>query len=326
MKRKFFACYIGLNSAQYLWYSIKSIYDFIKETDGKIIFIEGSTDYAIDVASDGNSIDNTKQILDDFIKDSEDNFIIYKRLGKVKDKRDLRNAYLDEVKKYADDNSWVIVVDDDELYKIEDLRRLNNFLDNNPNIEYIFNPQKWFWKDFSHICIPNEYEVHKQISTGKRSDKVFFDCVGNKIRQGQFHERFFKYNPGIRHINSHSIVTDSEGRDIYIDNFYESKRIIFNGCPRYHYGYLTTTNKMSHRFVYYQHRDANKPQTKREEVWNDSYGYYLLTGKLKNSAMTIFDYYGTHPEIIKEHPYFEKNSCPMNDEAEIIKKQFGDLK
>ena len=40
---KWSCCYIVLNGSEYIWYSIKSIYNFIKASGGKIIIIEGST-------------------------------------------------------------------------------------------------------------------------------------------------------------------------------------------------------------------------------------------------------------------------------------------
>ena len=312
---------ITLNGGEYLWYALKSVYDFIKDSGGQIIIIEGSTQYAKMVSEDGHSIDNTKDIIEGFKKDSDDGFIIYKRVGKVENKQILRNTYFEVIRNLPKEKQpdWILMLDDDELYKKEDLQRLDNFLSNNPNYEYVFNPQRWIWKDFKTEAYSSENTSLKQIKQGTRIDKLFYDAVGTRLRQGQYHERIFKWNPGIKHI-SHSVITDKEGRDIYIDPYYESKRIVFPGCPRYHYGYMTTTQRMGERFQYYEKRDKSKEVSSKNALWQDNYGSYLLRGKPANSCTMIREYFGDHPEIIKQHPYWEKGECPMaTDSKKIIK-------
>ena len=323
VKIKWVACYIVLNGDEYLWYSLKSIYNFIKDTDGKIIIIEGSTEYAGDVAADGNSSDKTKEIIDGFIKDSDKDFIIYKRLGKIKNKQVLRNAYLNEIKKLPEEQKpeWVLVMDDDELYKIEDLRRLDKFLTKNPKIEYILNPQRWFWKDFKTEAYSSENECLGQISNGFRKDKLYYDMVSERLRQGQYHERIYKWNKNIQHIH-HAVVSDEVPRDIYIHPDYEDKRIVFPGCPRYHYGYMTTTDRMFERYHYYEKRDKKRETStiKKDEVWTDNYGHYLLRDVPKNTSTRTRPYYGEHPVIMKEHPYWKLGKCPMAVDAETMIK------
>lgn len=320
---KWTCCIITLNGAEYIWHSIKSVYDFIKDKDGQIIIIEGSTKYAEMVSEDGNSVDDTENIIEGFIKDSEPGFIIYKRFGTVEDKKVLRNAYFEEIRKLSIDKQpdWILVLDDDELYKKEDLERLDSYLEKNPRLCYIFNPQRWFWGDFKHVAITDENECRKQIEEGKRKDKIFYDAVGNRLRQGQYHERIFKWMPGLSYKGSHSVVTDPQGRDIYIDPFYEDNRIIFPGCPRYHYGYMTTLDRMYERYRYYELRDQGKVSSNKEEVWKDNYGHWLLYDLPLNTSTKVEKYYGNHPEIIKKHPYWKKGMCPMKEDAEKYQGQ-----
>lgn len=317
---KWACCIITLNGGEYIWYAIKSIYDFMKESGGKIIVIEGSTKYATDINKDGNSTDNTEEIALGFIRDSKPDFITYKKLGKVEDKKVLRNAYLEEIRKISENErpEWVLVLDDDELYKMEDLRRLDKFITENPKIQYIFNSQRWFWRDFKTEAFSCEDESFKQIKQGNRKDKLFFDCVGNRLRQGQYHERIFRFNSEYKYINSHSTITDSEGRDVYIDPFYEDKRIVFSGCPRYHYGYMTTTNKMYHRYQYYERRDKERTPEHIDEIWRDNYGHFLLRNIPKNTSTKIRPYFGTHPIIIQQHPYWKIGKCPMAEDSKKI--------
>ncbi len=267
---RWFVVMITLNGSEYLWYSLKYVYDFIKDNGCMIIIVKGSTKYSKIASEDGNSKDKSRDIIGGFIKDSEKDFIIHRKIGKVENKQELRNTYFEIIRGLSkeDQPDWILMLDDDELYKKEDLQKLDKFLIKNPKIEYIFNHQRWFWGDFKHVGITNETACMEQIKAGKRKDKIFYDAVGNRLRQGQYHERIFKWNPSIKYV-SHSVITDEEGRDVYIDPYYENKRIVFSGCPRYHYGYLTSFKKMYERYRYYEERDQNKISNAEADVWKE---------------------------------------------------------
>ena len=298
-------------------------YPYVKPRKSQLYkgrIIKGSGTYPI-----GFSKESYNHLLDIFHSiDHEDYYLIpLKNIEQKKMGSEDPHIYNLEIKK---DNSYIaggVCVhncDDDELYKIEDLRRLDKFLSENPKIEYVFNPQRWFWGDFKHVATTSETACLEQIKEGKRKDKIFYDTVGNRLRQGQYHERIFKWNPDIQH-KSHSVITDGENRDVYIDPFYEDKRIVFSGCPRYHYGYMTTLKKMYERYRYYEERDQGKISAKLTDVWKDNYGYYLLYDVPLNTTTRVENYFGDHPEIIKQHPYWEKGMCPMKEAA---KKDFKD--
>lgn len=320
MNNKYFFCYITLNGSNFIKQSIKSILNFCKESNGKIIIIEGSTRFVNpeDINEFGLSVDNTSDIINGFINDNENGFIIYKQLGRVNDKSDLRNAYLDEVKKYADDKSWVIVVDDDELYKKDDLMKLDDYLFGHQDIIYVYNPQYWFWKDMNHHCVINENIVKNKIKKGLSNNKIFYDLVGNELRQGQYHERIFKFNPGYRYIH-HAVVTDNVGRDVYIDKHYEKNRIVYTGCPRYHYGYLEDPEHVYKRFLYYAERDCKLKKDEKDrivsnanvnpyimflkgdEIVNTETGEtYIQKGKRLYPEYEVYEFIGEHPQEINK--------------------------
>lgn len=324
---RWFACYITLNGSEYIWYSIKSIYNFIHASGGKIVIIEGSTKFATNAANDGNSKDETKDIITRFVGDSDPGFIIYKRVGRVEDKRALRNAYLKAIRSLPKNQQpdWILMVDDDELYKREDLERLDNYLTHHKDVWYIYNDQVMFWGDFKHIYGNDEKTMHKLIQEGKRSELVYYDMNGRKTRQGEFHERIFKWRTDLNYNLSHATVADGKGRELYIHPDYQKHRVYYPSCPRYHYGYMTTSEKMAARFKYYEQRDKSRTlsEAERMTVWNDNYGWFLLYGKPKNILTKISEFNGMQPGIMKEHPYYQKGKCPMMEEAEKLKSQKG---
>src|SRR5690606_21221936 len=101
----------------------------------------------------------------------------------VKGKEDLRNAYIDRVKKEMD---WVFVVDGDELYTPTMLQRIKNAIINNPECVHFFWRWYWFWGDIRHMCVYNEDYIKKSEKFNKYMK--FWDKTGYMCRQGEFHE------------------------------------------------------------------------------------------------------------------------------------------
>ena len=122
------ACYITKDSEEFIEYSIKSIYDMVT----KVIVV------------DNNSKDRTLSILEK-MEDPHKKIVVISR--KFKDKTEQRNVYCDMLDGY--DYCWVI--DSDEVWSGEDIRKVENIIFTNPEIPaWNFNFID-FWKDFAHV-------------------------------------------------------------------------------------------------------------------------------------------------------------------------------
>jgi len=114
---------IVFNGDDFLKQTLDSIYPFAHE----IVIIEGADKNAMCLANpDGSSTDKTVEI----IKNYPDK---YKKIrliqGKWNNKTEEQNEYL---KFMSGDYIWH--VDDDEIYKHEDIKKVINYLENNPSI------------------------------------------------------------------------------------------------------------------------------------------------------------------------------------------------
>jgi len=289
---KYACCYIVLNEEDYIKYSLRSVYEFADQ----IIVIHGSTEFANLVNSNGLSIDDTKKHITEFITHEDpQGKVEYYEVGKVKGKVELRNAYLDKVR---NDIDWILVVDGDEVWRSDMLSQLRTITAELKLVHVMF-PWWWFWGDFAHIHITDE----SYIKNAKEFEKYlkFYDKDGNVARQGEYHERCFRAGLGFRHINSHSVVSDQQGRDIYIDAFYQSQRIITNSIKFHHYGYIKPKKKLFEKFEYYHKRDKAIDPTKHE-YWD-----YLNGNSVDNKTKSIIAFSSTHPDVMLRHPYFGKN-------------------
>ena len=222
---------------------------------------------------------------------------------------------------------WVLVIDDDELYKHDDLKQLDYHLSNDRNLVYIYNPQYWFWKDFNHVCKIDEGLIKQQIKERKRRDKIFIDVLGQQIRQGEYHERIFKWDRSFHHNPmNHATISDWRNYDVYIHPFYQNKRLVYPACPRYHYGYLKKKDNIIEKFKYYSERDNGFKKDNQERILaNVEVNPYILylkgdsivdektkeTGHQKFNRMyphyKVCEFNGTHPRDIQNHPYFKDN-------------------
>lgn len=122
------ACYILRNGEDFLWYSIKSVWNYVDE----FIFV------------DDGSTDATIKIIKSFPQDK----ITLVQGDYGQDKRKQRNEYLKRAK-----SEWVMVIDDDEVYASSPLEWLRKFIQSNDAVKYneIFFKMLWFWKDGGHV-------------------------------------------------------------------------------------------------------------------------------------------------------------------------------
>ena len=131
---------ITKNAEDFLWYTMKSTYDFV---DDIIIIDDQSTDTTLDIV---NSFPKEKITL-----------VCGKYEG---DKRRQRNEYLKKAK-----GSWIFVQDDDEVYASNQLEWLRKFIQSGDAVKYneIFFRMLWFWHDGQHVIHGHHWDQRFEV-------------------------------------------------------------------------------------------------------------------------------------------------------------------
>ena len=305
---KWLCCTMVLNEIHYLPYWIKSIYDFAD----KIVIVEGATKYVADTekTKEGLSVDGTTEWIKKFIEEKDkDKKVIYIPVGNVPTKVELQNEYVKKIEELNPD--WVILNGGDEVWRKQDLERLDKHIIDNPDLEYIFCDQYWFWGDMHHyVTIKSDY-YNTHLITGHR--KMFCDKNGKKLAQGMIHERIFKWHSGMKYHTSHANICDPKGVHIYIDKQYEKKREYLPWLRWFHYGNIKPINEIKDQYKYYMKRGFKKTteeQFRAGYISNIDLAYlrkpYSLFCKHTRSIYDITSLEVEHPECIKKHPWFNK--------------------
>ncbi len=188
-------CY---NSKEYLWYVLKSIYDFPR----LIVIIDGA--YSAKMPSH-YSTDGTQKIVKEF--PDPDKKIIYERTWAPTQKEQRSKGLI-----YLEPDDWLLLVDDDEIYKKEDLERLANFLTDGE-------AKKDSYKIGSHTFI-NSFGWRRYITD----------------------PRLFRHKPGMAFIGSNSLTWDN-GKQKY------GGILTVPNVVRYHYSYVRHNKRIIIREV-----------------------------------------------------------------------------
>jgi len=192
---------IVLNGGDYLWYSLLNTYSLAEAFPGsKIAIVEGADSFSDPQISteDGLSIDGTKEVIDSFPDPL--GIIKYYPLGKVKDKRELRQKGLELLK----DSEVIVIRDHDEFIDLEDFKKIADIL---PEFSVI---------ELQHYLFKGSFDYR------------YTDAHGN------FTLRLYKNHPELTYSNWH-IFPMLRGQEIH--RIFTSKR---TGIPFYHYGYVST--------------------------------------------------------------------------------------
>lgn len=190
-------CYIILNGGDYLSFSLQNITNLMKLNDNSgIVIVEGADQFShfLEQTSAGLSIDKTNEIIEYWLEKYPDR-IVYERLGRVKDKRELRNRCID-IARMAFPVTHLFNIDGDELIKIDDFLAIDRYISEHPNKLVFWLQQYLFWGDFrtrytnkfggkKEIILANchnfEYKWwHTQICNGHNVpfNKLYKEAVG----------------------------------------------------------------------------------------------------------------------------------------------------
>ncbi len=252
------ACYCIKNAEDFLWYSVKSVYDYVDE----IILI------------DDQSTDDTIDIIKSFPQD---------KITLIRDKFDgnkkrQRSEYLKRAR-----GKFIFQIDDDEIYKAEQLQFLRKFIKNTTANE-IFFKFIWFWKG------PD------QIISGHHWDQNF--------------ETFYRNLEGLSYDVHHHVSW--KGRPL--------SRVgpvvqLGNKVQTYHYSHCKSDEKIRAKIWYYMLRDNPNVTKHNVEDFVNKHPHFSgnfnhprfgpgglqIAGNVGGTRDKLIPYKGTHPDVMKGH-------------------------
>jgi glycosyltransferase involved in cell wall biosynthesis len=263
------ACYITKNGDTFLKQSVESIYNYVDEI----------------IVVDNMSTDNTMDIVHSFPQEKfkivQENF---DNLDKDQEKKNQRNRYLEMA-----EGKWILVVDDDEVYKDKDIGIIRKFVKSPGRYVSLRYFSHQFWKDFDHVI------------------------KGPHWNNSQ--ERCFKKLPNLNYNMRHCAV--SEGDDFLArkygkknsDRIFWNKRIFI-----YHYGMCKPTEKVNEKIRMYMLRDNPAVTEKNVESFVQRHPYnsnnfdsprfgptgLWIAGNDQRFCDRVYDFEGEHPEVMRE--------------------------
>lgn len=259
-------CIAANNESEFIQPVLRSIYSEVDQ----IILVHGAVESNPRRTPDGKSIDNTRELIQDFIKNED----VAKKVLLIELKRPFKN--LEEQKSVflnvAIPGSWLVVTDSDEFIRPEDIRRLRVAIDRYPHI------QEW---------IPGFLHFYRS-----------WDCVAvpgpSWSPQPQ---RIWKLIPGMK-FDAHPIVSLPNNEDSYFSPYLQHRRATLPDFRVYHYGFgrMNMQEVMDRKLAYYneelaKHAGANKDFINKYNAW-------------QNYTEPLLRFDGEHPEVMKSHPMF----------------------
>ena len=288
-QRKYSICNIAYNEEEYLYYSIKSVYDFAHE----IIILEGAIDEfnpKLGSKNTGMSTDDTINILKRLKEEDVDNKIKIIH-GRWKDEFAKRNEYLKHIT-----GDWLFMVDSDEVYTPEQLEYIAYMLEQEyPKIECCRLHGCNFWKDFYHFYDSGPmYRLFKYEKDAKY-------CQRNLLRHSQ--EGPDKARP-YDHIMAHGQIATKGNRE---------KTLVLhrNSIMTFHYSRVHGDEKMQQKLKMVQKLRGVQPDW-FNIVWKGvekdpkilrKHGYSEFKTHPYGKRFNLYDYEGKHPAILDKHQY-----------------------
>ena len=326
---KIVALMIVVNEEDYVYYSLKSIYDCVDE----IIIVEGA---ALDMWNNHNhftpaglSIDNTNKEIQRFIKEDTEHKVNYIQAGFQPTMNTLRNISLQSCPK---DTNYCLVVDADQLYDRGQLKKVRNICTLYPNIKVVYGEQLMFFWDMQHILTVDRQ--HKKASG--------------------FHLPmfYFRYSPELRYFSEMSYQDHCLGPGEW---FHSAPLVSGEELPSkkgdviiypplfqfWHFGWVKKKKELERHLLRFTGSQINKVkkmiENKQELLGTDKTFWAPLIGKSDDYILEqahfyhklwtgVFDekveerlipYEGEYPPIIKEHPYFGKSKVELGWEETL---------
>ena len=293
------ACYIVLNEADYIKWSLGSVYDAMDQ----IYIVEGAIDAVADRESNnGLSIDGTTEIIQSY--PDPENKIRYKNAGVFPHKVQLRQVYMDMMDPEID---WIFIVDGDEAYTAENIENNLRLIRGELDLVWIGTEFDNFNGDFWHKLMkpPDCYPKPGHFS----------DRYGNWMVNGEYQERMFRNLPGLAYQDSHATIQDSNRTYLYSMGQYRKHRLyIPHDDLQYrwiHYGYVRDLDRIKSKLGFHgvEYHGAGTEMDRSRFINADHRLQLMATGELREDKVKegwtwvhVPDY--QHPEAFKQHPWF----------------------
>lgn len=294
-----------LNEEDYIWYSLKSMYDAVD----RIIIVEGCTEqYGKTknyVTNWGLSIDNTAQEIERFMtEDDPETKVVHLRYGFAKNYAELANRAVELIPK---ETTHFLNVDADEVYKAEDIQKVKNLFEKYPRLCGVAVDRIHFYLD---------------LWTRRRSAKaeILEGTGGTMFRryyQGEsYPDKSAEHNPQLngkpltdRWLPWHDNIKVGIETSLRIkncDGITLRKRMM----PQYHYGWVRNQEKMLERVIQtYRRSDRYSGIGRWDDFSDQELAEYIQTynpvwtGILPDEDQLV-PFEGKHPEPMKEHPFY----------------------
>ncbi len=302
---------------------LKQVLDSIYEDAYEIVIVEGADKNGMFAANpDGSSTDNTVCIIRNY-PDPENKIKLIR--GKWRNKEESTNEYL---KHMSGDYVWL--VDDDEIYKKEDIDKIKNHLEQNPSITAVSFYLKTFFHGLERIMVPpknkEDFEVwrifkfRKGYKFSSHRPPTMIDPTTNKIMN--------KINPWRAEFTSRkgifiyhfSYITDKQVEEKV--KYYENYRLKETnyGIPRlrgfrriallnrlwlwfWHLPFANTyRKKKDHKFNYNYLETVWRPWKYNRKEVEKNYGVIPIPSIFSRTIK----YKGDYPEAIRSHKLFKK--------------------
>jgi hypothetical protein len=277
-----------LNEEAYVEYTLKSMYDFFEE----IIIVEGATQYALNVTPDGLSTDRTAEIIKDF--PDPENKIVFRQVGWVPSKRELRNMSLRIAN--IKQNDILMIQDYDEVWTPEAYATMDNHF-KDPNCFYLFTDYYQIFGDFDH---------REDNDARTNDDNPLTARGGQTVPRGRSPERAVRYTPDMQFI-SHVNISDVHRRFLYEDPAYERNRVKDFSIGFWHYGYVHPLDRVVTKRAYYARQNGEpeaNPLDMMKNILGEWHTKYCRTGEGDN--IIPLESTLVHPDVMKSHPYYGK--------------------
>ena len=276
------ASYKVFNEANFLPYSLKSIYPYVDFID----IVEGATKFSLRYANEfGGSTDDTIEQLKKF---SDPEHKIRVMQGKWRDREEAQAKLLEMCA-----GKWMLYIDGDEIIDAESMQNLRQWCMDHQDGKIVYaRPKRFynFWHDFNHIA----YSL---------------DPLSPWAQYGLPHGFLvWRDIPGLNFNHYHTEPMDGFGIIVNLDHpSYRKRQAVLDNVFVYHFGNAKGMEAMKYKL---SQPDPRMIGDAKEDPW--------FTG-LMPEDMVLEPFKGKLPDILRTHPEYGKEHIRISETKPVYK-------